>query len=336
MRAARGRAPISPSIVSPRLIGGITQAESPECTPASSTCCMTPATTQVSPSQSASTSTSIASSRKRSSSSGCSWSALTWRSQVVGELVGRVADLHRAPAEHVRGPNQEREADVLGDQRRLLGRVRGPVGRVGDLQPAQQGAEAAAVLGQVDRVDGRPQERHARVLKRLRQAQRRLAAELDDHALGLLDLEHREHVLGGQRLEVEAVRRVVVGRDRLRVAVDHHRVAARLAHGHRRMHAAVVELDPLADPVRPGAEDHDRGAVTAADFAGQRARSLAAHRSAPLVCGVVVRGAGLELGCAGVHGAEGAAQLVRAVALDGERLELAEEPWIDHVRSWTS
>ena len=36
-----------------------------------------------------------------------------------------------------------------------------------------------------------------------------------------------EHVLGGQRLEVEAVGGVVVGRDRLRVAVDHHRVAAR-------------------------------------------------------------------------------------------------------------
>ena len=37
---------ISSSISSPRLIGGITQAESPEWTPASSTCCMTPATKQ--------------------------------------------------------------------------------------------------------------------------------------------------------------------------------------------------------------------------------------------------------------------------------------------------
>ena len=35
---------ISSSISSPRLIGGITQAESPEWTPASSTCCITPAT----------------------------------------------------------------------------------------------------------------------------------------------------------------------------------------------------------------------------------------------------------------------------------------------------
>ncbi len=35
---------ISSSISSPRLIGGITQAESPEWMPASSTCCMTAAT----------------------------------------------------------------------------------------------------------------------------------------------------------------------------------------------------------------------------------------------------------------------------------------------------
>ena len=76
-----------------------------------------------------------------------------------------------------------------------------------------------------------------------------------------------EHVLERQRLEVQPVGGVVVGRDRLRVAVDHHRVAAGLAHGHRRVHAAVVELDALADPVRAGAEDHHARLVAAADLA---------------------------------------------------------------------
>ena len=66
-----------------------------------------------------------------------------------------------------------------------------------------------------------------------------------------------------ERLEVEAVGRVVVGRDRLRVAVDHHGLVAELAVRPRRVHAAVVELDPLADPVGPGAEDHDRRAAVA-------------------------------------------------------------------------
>ena len=67
--------------------------------------------------------------------------------------------------------------------------------------------------------------------------ERRLAAELDHDALG------GSHTATPRRraLEVETVGGVV-GRDRLRVAVDHD--ASEALH---RMHAAVVELDPLAD-----------------------------------------------------------------------------------------
>ncbi len=63
------------------------------------------------------------------------------------------------------------------------------------------------------------------------------------------------HVFEGQRLEVEAVDRVVVGRDRLRVAVHHHRLEALLAEGKGGVAAAIVELDSLADAVRTAAED---------------------------------------------------------------------------------
>ena len=94
-------------------------------------------------------------------------------------------------------------------------------------------------------------------LDRARELERRLAAELDHDALGLLALEHGEHRRLVERLEVEAVRGVVVGRDRLRVAVDHHRLVAERAEGLHGVHAAVVELDALADPVRAGAEDDD-------------------------------------------------------------------------------
>ena len=79
--------------------------------------------------------------------------------------------------------------------------------------------------------------------------ERRLAAELHDHALGLLVGDDVGDVLEGERLEVEAVGDVVVGRDRLGVAVDHDRLVAVLAHGHGGVHAAVVELDALADAV---------------------------------------------------------------------------------------
>ena len=89
------------------------------------------------------------------------------------------------------------------------------------------------------------------------EAKRRLTAELGDDAERLLAIADGEHLLGGKRLEVEPVGGVVVGRDRLRVAVDHHRLVAERAERLRRMHAAVVELDPLADAVRAGAEDDD-------------------------------------------------------------------------------
>ena len=146
------------------------------------------------------------------------------------------------------------------------GELRQRVRRRLEVQPLEQRAEAPAVLGEVDRLGLRAEQRHARGLQAGGEPQRRLAAEGDDHALGLLDLDDRQHVLERQRLEVQPVRRVVVGRDRLRVAVDHHRVAAGLAHGHRRVHAAVVELDALADPVRAGAEDHHARLVAAADL----------------------------------------------------------------------
>ena len=97
--------------------------------------------------------------------------------------------------------------------------------------------------------------------ERLGELERGLAAELHDHAvqravrpLGVDDL---DHVLGGERLEIEPVRGVVVGRHRLGIAVDHDGLVAGLAQREGGVAAAVVELDALADAVRPAAQDHD-------------------------------------------------------------------------------
>ena len=95
----------------------------------------------------------------------------------------------------------------------------------------QHPAERAAVLGQVDRLGLGAEDRDAGVLEPLGQAERRLAAErADDAGDGaglLLGVHHLEHVLEGQRLEVQPVGGVVVGRHRLGVAVDHDRLVAR-------------------------------------------------------------------------------------------------------------
>ena len=120
-----------------------------------------------------------------------------------------------------------------------------------------QHVEALAVLGEIDRVGRCAEDRHARALERQRELERRLAAELHDHPVGLLALDDRQHVFERQRLEVQPVGGVVVGRDGLRVAVDHDGLEAVLSQREGRVHAAVVELDALADAVGPAAEDHD-------------------------------------------------------------------------------
>ena len=109
---------------------------------------------------------------------------------------------------------------------------------------------------------------------------------------GDLGVEDVGDVLRCEGLEVQAVRGVVVGRDGLGVAVHHHRLVAGRLERQAGVDTAVVELDALADPVRARAED---------DHAAAGARP---YLVLVLVGGVVVRGARLELGRAGVDGLE--------------------------------
>ncbi len=169
--------------------------------------------------------------------------------QIVLETLDAVDDLHRAAAEHVARAHQQWKPD-LGRALERLGRRAGrSVRRRLVAEPVEQRTETRTVFSEVDRVGGRPEYRNAGFLQPGRQLQRGLATELDYHALGLLDLTDPEDVLERQWLEVQAIGGVVVGRDGLRIAVDHHRIATRLAHRLRGVHAAVVELDPLADAV---------------------------------------------------------------------------------------
>src|SRR3990172_4187029 len=155
-------------------------------------------------------------------------------------------------------------------------------------------AEALAILGQVDCLVRSPEDPIAGVLDVARQAERGLAAELGDDAEWLLAVADGQDFLWGKRLEVQAIGRVVVRGDGLRVAVDHHGLVAQLAEGLRCVDAAVVELDPLADAIGAGAQDHDAWPVTS----WKRLVLLSPGR-------VEVVRAGLDLAGAGVDATEG-------------------------------
>ena len=138
-------------------------------------------------------------------------------------------------------------------------------------------------------VGGGAHDAHAGLSQGHRQVQRGLAAELQDQALGVFRGHDVEDVLPGQGLEIELVRGVVVGGDRLGVGVDHDGLHPQLPQGEGGLAAAVVELDALADAVGAAAQDGDLGPL------GLPGLVL------PFVGGIEVRGVGLELGGAGVH-----------------------------------
>ncbi len=121
----------------------------------------------------------------------------------------------------------------------------------------RQRTESLAVFRDVDRFNRRSPHRNAGVRQRLRELQRSLSAKLHDHALGFLEIDDLQHILERQRLEVEPIGSVVVGRDCFGIAVDHDGLESDLAQSERRVHAAGIELDALADAIRPRSEDHD-------------------------------------------------------------------------------
>ena len=146
----------------------------------------------------------------------------------------------------------------LGDVARLGRGAGDAAGRLAQAESVDQRGELLAVLGRLDRVDRRTDDRQARVLDR---ARARLSGvcppNWSDDAVRADALADVQHVFDRQRLEEQEVARVVVGAHRLGVRVDHHRLDAHLTQREAGVAAAVVELDPLADPVWPAAEDDD-------------------------------------------------------------------------------
>ena len=122
-----------------------------------------------------------------------------------------------------------------------------------------------------------------------RQFERRLPAELNDHAIGIFPIDDVQNLFQGQRLEVELVRSVVIRADSLRVAIDHDGLITVFFERKGGMHAAVIELDALADAIGPAAENHDFLAL-------RRLRLIFAF-----VSRIEIRGKRFELGAAGIH-----------------------------------
>src|SRR4030095_7634678 len=94
-----------------------------------------------------------------------------------------------------------------GDGLSLSQRTDGGTRRLAQPELADERVEALAVLGAIDGVGRRPQDRHPRLTQRHRELERRLPAELDDETERLFLLDDVEDVLQRERLEVKPVGR---------------------------------------------------------------------------------------------------------------------------------
>ena len=72
---------------------------------------------------------------------------------------------------------------LVGDRARLARAGGDAALRLAQLEPVEQLLEAVAVLGEVDGVGRGAEDRHVGLLQRLGELERRLAAELHDHAV---------------------------------------------------------------------------------------------------------------------------------------------------------
>ncbi len=227
---------------------------------------------------------------------------------VALHVVGLMGDGHVLTADDVAGAQQHRIAQRLGGGERLLQRAHARALGAADGEFLQQLVEALAVLCDVDALGGGAQNGNARAVQRLGQANGRLAAEGHHHAHGLLHVDDAQHVLVGQRLEVEPVGGVVVGGDGLGVVVDDDHVVAELFERPDAVDGGIVELDALADADGAGAEHDDDRLARAGERAGLALR---------VEGGVEVGRLRVEFRAAGVH------HLERGLHL-GQRLRAGE------------
>ena len=185
--------------------------------------------------------------------------------QLAGEVRRRVAEVDGQAADDERRPDDDRVADPLGEGQRLLDAVGHPALGLRDAEPVEERREPGPLLGLVDRLEVEPSSGTPPAAS----GAARLSGVWPPYAttagrsvvaVGRLGVDDAADALRVERLEVEPGRGVEVGRDGLRVRVDHHRAPARPAERVGGLDRAVVELDPLPDPDRPGADDEGRRA----------------------------------------------------------------------------
>ena len=178
-----------------------------------------------------------------------------------------IRDDHGASAQYVTGADQHGVPDARPTSQASSTLVAVPFCGRRNAQVIEQFAEQLPIFREVDISWVRADDGYALTLERQGKVQRRLPAELNDDAVRLLGIADVQDFFQRERLEVEAVTGVVIGRDRFGVAVHHDRLEAEFLERERCVATAIIELDSLPDSIGTAAEDQDLLAVRRIGFA---------------------------------------------------------------------
>ena len=116
-----------------------------------------------------------------------------------------VGDLHAPPAQYIGGADDDRQPDPPEQRLTVAQRPDSATLRTLDVQCGEQSREFLTVLGDIQRSHRGPKDSDAGVVERPGQVERGLSAELHQHAVRLLTVNHVQDVFNRQRLEVQTV-----------------------------------------------------------------------------------------------------------------------------------
>jgi len=201
------------------------------------------------------------------------------------EFLGVVGNAAAAAAEGEGGADDARvAADRLTHGYRLIHGVGNAGGAHGHADPLHCLLEQQPVFGLLDRGEVGADQLHPVLCQGAvlgqghRQGEGGLTAHGGQQGIGLLDLDHPGHHLGGERLDVGAIRHVRIGHDRGGVAVDQHHLKPLGPQRLAGLGTGVIKLAGLADHDRSRAQQQDATQVRAAGHG----RRLQAKPSQPL------------------------------------------------------
>ena len=160
--------------------------------------------------------------------------------------------VHGRTGKHVRRTNQYRITHLVDESLHVVQAGQLLPSRLVDAETVEHGRELVAVLRTVDRHRRRAQDVYRLTMEFHGQVVRYLSTHGHDDTARLLQVDHVEHTLERQLIEVETVAHVIVRRNRLWIIVDHDGLVTQLACGLYRVDGAPIEFHRRTDTVSTG------------------------------------------------------------------------------------